>query len=116
MRMHSRRAGLLIAALLSGAASPGPYAPLAYADPAPQPATPPTATASAFTPAPMPDPDLDPNSFRHTQPARVELTPSLFHERQSFHGDGYTPNSSVEGEQTRKIRPAPGFNLSVPLE
>ena len=29
---------------------------------------------------------------------------------------GYTPNSTVQGEQQRRFHPAPAFNLSVPLQ
>jgi len=121
----SRWAGLVAALLLTAGASQPPGTPVALADPiggtalaAPQlvPARPaPGAALPTFAPAPVPDLDLDDGAFHRDGPAKVELTPNLFHQHQSFLGDGYTPNSTIQGEQTKRLRPTPGLNLSVPL-
>jgi hypothetical protein len=116
------RAALLGSALVTGAASPAPYPPLAMAGPlpltvfaAPRPVAITGLAAPGFAPAPVPDLDQDGGGLHRDGPAKVELTPNLFHQSQSYLGDGYTPNSTVQGEQTKKIRPTPGLNLSVPL-
>jgi hypothetical protein len=117
------RTALLGSALATAAASPPRYPPFAMADPLPlsvfSTPSPVAATGAAirgFAPAPVPDIDKDGGALHKAGPAKVELTPNLFHQRQTYQGDGYTPYSTVQGEQTKKIRPAPGFNVSVPLE
>jgi hypothetical protein len=118
-RGFAGRCALIVAALLSGGASPWQkYLPVAFADPeVPRNvAAPPAADRHRFTAAPVPDIDLEPGK-QSSEPARVELLPNLFRERQTAGwGDGYTPNSTVEGEQNKRIRPTPGLNLSVPLQ
>lgn len=114
---------LLAAVLVGGAGAPNlnvavaePGTPLVATAPAPAPgrAAPAAGGFTAFGPAPVPDQDLD--GYRLKQaPAKVELSPSLFHERLSTVGDGYTPNSTVDSEQTKRLRPMPGLNLNVPL-
>jgi hypothetical protein len=108
---------LLAAALLSGAAAPPGATPLAMVQPLPGGlALPASPAASGFTPAPVPDLDQDDGSFRKSGPSKVEVTPNLFHQRETKSGDGFTPNSTIFGEQTKRLRPAPGINLSVPLQ
>jgi hypothetical protein len=111
------RASLLAAALLTGAASPTRLIPLTLVEPLLPPkhlsAAPLAPPPSAFTPAPMPDIDLQAGGT--PGPATVEVTPNLFNQPRTYQGEGYTPNSTVEGEYARRIRPTPGVNLSVPL-
>jgi hypothetical protein len=119
-RTLARTTALVIAAALTGAASPPQFAVVAYDAPALRPvvapASPPAATVSGFTPAPVPDLDREFGSNRSTGPATVELKPSIFHAPQTFMGDGYTPNSTVvQSDQSRHIGPAGGLNLNVPL-
>jgi hypothetical protein len=116
-------AGPLLAAILTtGASPPPPKVALAVADPAPTLSVlAPSKSAGAgngavFTPAPVPDLDLDGGFSTKPAPARVELSTRFYHERQSTVGDGYTPNSTVDTEQTKRMRPTPTFNLSVPLQ
>jgi hypothetical protein len=114
----ARRAGLLAAALLLGAASPGTYGPLVAFDTMPPivGGPPSAATHSAFSPAPVPDLEQSSGGWRKAEPSRVQLTPSFFHQREGVSGDGYTPNSTVFTEQTKRLRPTPGLNLNVPLQ
>jgi hypothetical protein len=117
-------AGPLFAALLTAGASPGPNLELAVVDPirpltafAPAPgqsaATP---GGAAFTPAPMPDPDMGRSFKLKPGPQEAKVSPSFFQARKSTVGDGYTPYSTVDTEQTKRMRPTPTLNLSVPLQ
>jgi hypothetical protein len=117
MRMTdlAHRAALLAAAVLLTAASPRTYVPLAAVESQPPPAADPRSTAfSAFAPAPVPD--IDQQGVRQKPgPARMELTPSFYKPREGPSGDGFTPNSTIYGEQTKRLLPTPGLNLNVPL-
>jgi hypothetical protein len=116
-RTATHWSGLLVVALLSGAAAPAGRTPFAMAQPLPGGVALPNAAApSAFTPAPVPDLDQDDYTFRKNGPAKVEVTPNLFHQRETVSGDGFTPNSTIFGEQTKRFRPTPSLNLSVPLQ
>lgn len=74
------------------------------------PATPPAYTAApvpnadAYAPAPTPQSD-DP-----------QLSPEFFHQKDYYTGQGYTPGSSIYGEQVRRQGPMGGINLKVPLQ
>ena len=121
MRMTdlARRAALLAAAIVLAAAAPRAYGPLAAAEalpPAP-PAASHSATLSGFSAfAPAPVPDVDQQGFRRkADPARMQLSPSFYKPQEGPSGDGFTPNSSIYGEQTRRLLPTPGLNLNVPL-
>jgi hypothetical protein len=114
----ARTVALAAAAVLAGAAGTPKSSPFAMATPllpsgTSLQASPPP---EVFTPAPMPDPDQTNSSWLKAAPAKVEVSPNLFHTRQSYLGDGYTPNSTIQGEQTKRIHPAPGLSLSVPLQ
>ncbi len=115
----TQRGALLAAALLLGAASPRSFVPLASTDPlSPPPAVtaPKAASFSAFSPAPVPDIDQEDGTARKSGPQRMQLTPSFFKPREGPSGDGFTPNSTVYGEQTKRLLPTPGLNLNVPLQ
>jgi len=74
------------------------------------PATPPPYTAApvpnldAYAPAPTPESN-DP-----------QFSPQFFHQKDYYTGQGYTPGSSIYGEQVRKQGPMGGINLKVPLQ
>jgi hypothetical protein len=108
----------LLAALLLTTQAPSPYAPYAFVQPfAPPPAPATPSPWSAYTPAPVPNADLDDPDHRPSGPAHAELAPGIYHPHAStFQGDGFIPNSTVQGEQQRHYHPAPALNLSVPLE
>ncbi len=114
---HVRRAALLAAALLGGGASPTRTSPLAMVQPLPGGIDlPETSASGAFTPAPVPDLDQSESSLHKAGPAKIAVVPSLFHQRETTSGEGFTPNSTVFGEQTKRLHPAPSLNLSVPLQ
>ena len=118
-RFHSGRAALLGAALLTAAASPPHFPPLALTEPLVLPSiiAPQAAVAHpGFAPAPVPDVDFEGGSLHKQEPAKVELTPNIFHDHQGYLGDGYTPNSGIPREQSKRLLSAPGLNLSVPLQ
>lgn len=123
MTARSLAAQLMLfgAALLTGAASPPSIPLLASSESmlrAPAPVVAPAPVApSAFTPAPVPDIDQAPVPQKAAASGDPQLTPSFFHQAPAFMGDGYTPNSTVvQSEQSRRIGPAGGLNLSVPLQ
>jgi len=110
---------LAAALLLAGAASPYPP-PNTYVQPfgaRPQQPPPAPSRVSEYDPAPVPNQDLDSPARRAAGPAHAELTPGIYRPGTTlFQGDGYTPNSTVQGEQERHYHPAPQLSLSVPLE
>ena len=114
MRRLSARAvvGLFAIVVATGAAAPTttttePPATVVY------PAQ--SSPGNVFAPAPVPDLDLDGSMSRKTDPAKVGLSPTLYHQHPTLTGEGYTPNSTMDGEQTRRFLPMPGLNLNVPL-
>jgi len=109
-------AALLAASLLTGAAAPAPTSPLAMVQPLPGGIALPQSSASGFTPAPVPDLDQDDATAHKSGPAKVEVMPGLFHQHETTPGEGFTPNSTIFGEQTKRLHPAPSLNLSVPLQ
>ena len=114
---------LAAAALFGAAASPNSSRPFAVVAPAPQPG-PPVAEAPqaesppAFTAAPMPDQDFDASAVNPPKSSQVELTPTLFHQKAGFAGDGFVPNSTVDNDEARRqtLRPMGELSLSVPLQ
>jgi hypothetical protein len=111
------RAPALAALLLATGAAP-PYPPLAFVEPLTRPPAPISPQAgSAFAPAPVPDSNLDGPPQSAPGPAHAELSPGIYMPHATkFQGDGFTPNSTVQGEQQRHYHPAPALNLSVPLQ
>jgi hypothetical protein len=74
------------------------------------------AVGPGFTSAPVPDADAVIPFIRDPRADQAQLGPSVFAPPQStYRGEGYVPGSTVDGEQTRKLKPAPGINLTVPL-
>lgn len=72
--------------------------------------------AGGFTPAPLPNSEASAPVLRELGPAQAKFSPGLFHAGQSTHGDGYVPGSTIEGNEQKRFHPAPGFNMSVPLQ
>jgi hypothetical protein len=121
-RILAGRATIGIAALLTVAAAPPRYTPVAFGNltlPAATPTAtqaPPAADAAGFTPAPVPNIDLQ--FGVRAEPATVSLAPTVFHQAPTYLGEGYTPNSTLPGTEatTKRIGPVGGLNLSVPLQ
>ncbi len=66
--------------------------------------------------APVPDTEQYAPVLRQLGPRQPEFAPSLFRPRTAFHGEGYVPGSTVQGSQERRLSPAAGVNVSVPLD
>ena len=69
-----------------------------------------------FAPAPVPDIYATVPYAKPTGPAQAEVSANLFTTQKSYRGEGYLFGSTIQGQQERKFRPAPGFSLKVPLE
>ncbi len=84
------------------------------ASPKPHPiAVPPS---SEFTSAPVPNSEASIPFVKDPRANQAQLGPGLFAPPTTgYRGEGYVPGSTPEGEQQRKLKPAPGINLTVPL-
>lgn len=69
----------------------------------------------AYEPAPLPNRDLA-APRAPARPAESSLSPTLFTQREQFRGDGFSAGSSPQNEQERRLRPAAGFSLHMPLQ
>lgn len=73
-----------------------------------------SARPPSFLPAPLPNRDLaTPAPERATN--EPTLAPTLFTTRTQFRGDGFSPGSTAQSEQEKKLRPGAGFSLHMPL-
>jgi hypothetical protein len=79
-----------------------------------RPAAPPAAPAPVFQPAPMPDQDAA--APVTISKAQAELSPKMFSNKTQFRGDGFTSNSTSQVSEERKMKPAGGFALTMPLQ
>ncbi len=103
-------------AMLLAAASPSGYN---LQVPAPgsglpvPPAPPAAGPPSKFQPAPTPNRDVELAKPRASNETTV--APSLFTRPNEYHGDGFSKGSTVQSEQERRVKPAAGFSLHMPL-
>jgi hypothetical protein len=67
-----------------------------------------------YDPAPVPNRDL--SAPQASVPNEPTFGPSLFSPKRQFRGDGFSPGSTAQSDQERRMRPAPGFKLSVPVQ
>ncbi len=75
---------------------------------------PPAAAAPQYEPAPMPDENLyAPQKAASEDP---QLRPALFRPAQQFRGNGFSPGSTSQSYEERRLLPGAGVNLSVPLK
>lgn len=49
-------------------------------------------------------------------PRGPELTPTMMGPKYTYQGEAFLRGSTVQSEQARKVRPAAGVNLTVPLQ
>lgn len=92
-------------------ATPSPLLPLPATPPQ---ATRPPANGPVFEPAPTPDRDnTGPTGPRASNDPT--LAPALFTRRNQYRGDGFSPGSTAQEEQERRVKPGAGFNLRMPL-
>ena len=94
-------------------ATPGNF-PGALTVPSTLPQTQPQA-GGLFTPAPTPNQDLLAPLLPNTDKGKPTVAPGLFQPKNQYQGEGYVPGSTVQSEQDRRVRIAPGINLHVPL-
>ena len=67
-----------------------------------------------YEPAPLPNRDL---SAPRAQGASNEpsLAPTLFTNKNQYRGDGFSPNSTAQSEQEKRLKPGAGFSLHMPF-
>ncbi|HYZ61646.1 MAG TPA: hypothetical protein VE650_04270 [Acetobacteraceae bacterium] len=71
-------------------------------------------TGPSYEPAPTPNRDVSgPTAPRATN--EPTLTPSLFTTRNQYRGDGFSPGSTAQSEQEKRMKPGAGFSLHMPL-
>ncbi len=69
--------------------------------------------ARSFQPAPLPDRNVYTPAPRATN--EPTLAPTLFTTRTQFRGDGFSPGSTAQTEQEKRLKPGAGFSLHMPL-
>jgi hypothetical protein len=80
----------------------------------PVPPEPPAAgPPSKFQPAPTPNREVELTKPKASTATTV--APSLFTRPDEYHGDGFNKGSTVQSEQERRVKPAAGFSLHMPL-
>ena len=102
---------LLIAASLTMAAGPNRQN---SAGELPLPPIPPD-IATSSEPAPVPNNAVN-GPVALQVPRGPELTPTIMGPKYTYQGEGFLRGSTVQSEQNRKVRPAAGLNLTVPLQ
>jgi hypothetical protein len=71
----------------------------------------------SFEAAPVPNLDVErPRTGAEAQPARTEISPNLFTQKEERRGDGFVQGSVGRYEADRRQRVTPGVNLRVPLQ
>lgn len=113
MSMIPRRLPLIAAMFAALAAAPPPYPPITLGAQALDDHG--KALGSLYTPAPVPNENVE-RPGHGGQRAHTELTPGLYRPGKSYLGDGYTPGSTIQGEEQRRYKPLPNLSLSVPLD
>jgi hypothetical protein len=104
------RGWLLAAGILLGAAAAADPDDLPLPIPPIPPDNPPLSQA-----APVPDPDfLAPSA--PSGPSRTTVGPDMFTPPTRYYGDAYAPGSTAQGENEKRVKPAPGFSLKMPLQ
>lgn len=67
-----------------------------------------------YEPAPLPNRDLSaPRAPRESN--EPTLAPTLFTTKNQYRGDGFSPNSTAQSEQEKRVKPGAGFSLHMPL-
>ena len=68
----------------------------------------------SFQPAPLPNRNVyTPQGPRASN--EPSLAPTLFTTRTQFRGDGFSPGSTAQSDQEKKLKPGAGFSLHMPL-
>jgi hypothetical protein len=69
---------------------------------------------STLEAAPVPNSRLSAPVTAHAR--GPEVTPTVMSPKRIYQGEGFLAGSAMQSEQQRKARPAPGLNLTVPLQ
>ena len=72
-------------------------------------------SALGATLAPMPNSSVTAPRAVDANSKAPELSPSLFRPKKTYGGEGFIAGSNVQDQEQRKVGPAPGINLKVPL-
>lgn len=102
---------LLLAAGLTMAAGPGRQN---SAEVLPLPPIPPNMVATS-EPAPVPN-SIERAPTPLPVPRGPELSPTVIGPKYTYQGEAFLRGSTVQSQQNSKVRPAPGLNLTVPLQ
>ena len=79
-----------------------------------RPAPPRTAAPSGYTEAPRPNEDVSAPQARASTDA--SLAPGFFTRHKQYRGEGFSPNSSAQIDEDRKVSPGAGVKLNLPLQ
>jgi len=70
-------------------------------------------TGPTYEAAPLPNRELSGPASPTASGTR--LAPSLFTTRNQYRGDGFSANSTAQGEQEKRMKPGAGFSLHMPF-
>lgn len=71
---------------------------------------------TGYTLAPTPDTSLSAPQPLNANSKAPEWSPSLFRPKRTYRGEGFIDGSTAQDLQQRRLAPAPGINLKVPLD
>lgn len=116
------RAALLAGAVLAAAPAFGQGRGIVLqAQPPASPLLPPPTKSQAnpsprdFQPAPLPNRDYEAPAGPRASNA-PQVTPGLITRRELYRGEGFSRGSTSESETEKRVKPAPGFSLRMPLQ
>jgi len=66
-----------------------------------------------FEPAPTPNRDASLPTTRASE--KPSFGPSLFTTKNQYRGDGFSPGSTAQSEQEKRVKPGAGFSLHMPF-
>ena len=72
--------------------------------------------AAGYTLAPTPNTSLSAPQPLNANSKAPEWSPSLFRPKRTYRGEGFIDGSTAQDQQQRRLAPAPGINLNVPLD
>lgn len=76
----------------------------------------PDSAGYGYTLAPTPDTSVSSPQPPDANSKTPEWSPSLFRPKRTYRGEGFIHGSTAQDQQQRRLAPAPGINLKVPLD